>query len=73
MSDIKNLPSTNLRKTKGRILARVDAEQKMLNSGPLGASRLIMNIAFDFMEKHPGLTWEEALLGAHAYFDRTHN
>ena len=52
MSNIVHSPS-HLRKLKGQTLSRFDSEQKMLSSGPLGTERLIMNIALDFMEKHP--------------------
>lgn len=72
MSNIIKSPS-ELRKLKGRTLARFDQEQKTLSSGPLGAQRLILNIALDFMEKHSNMTWEQALFAAKAYFDCTHN
>jgi hypothetical protein len=32
-----------------------------------------MNIALDFMEKHPHMSWPQAIFAAQAYFDRTHN
>ena len=41
------LATPELRKLKGRALARIDREQKMLASGPLGAERLVLNIALD--------------------------
>jgi len=72
MSNI--IPSaTHLRKLKGQILSRFDQEQKMLNSGPLGSDRLIINIALDFMEKYPNMSWSQAIFAAQAYCDRTHN
>ena len=71
------IPSTlstpELRKLKGRALARLDREQKMLASGSLGAERLILNIAMDYMERHPNMSWEQAIFAAQAYFDRAHN
>ena len=72
MSNIVHSPS-HLRKLKGQTLSRFDSEQKMLSSGPLGTERLIMNIALDFMEKHPHMSWPQAIFAAQAYFDRTHN
>lgn len=73
MSDNTN-PSVPVdRKLKGRALARIDREQKMISSGPLGAERLILNVAMDFMEKHPGMSWDQALLAAMGYCDRTHS
>lgn len=72
MSNVIKSPS-ELRKLKGRTLARFDQEQKILSSGPLGAQRLIMNIALDFMEKHSDMTLEQALFAAQAYCDRTHD
>ncbi|CQH23726.1 TPA: hypothetical protein ACPZMO_001451 [Yersinia enterocolitica] len=73
MSTKTDLTTPNLRKIKGRNLARLDNEQKMLSSGPLGEQRLILNIALDFMEKHPHMSWNEACFAAGAYYDRTHN
>lgn len=73
MSDNSNLPVPASRKLKGRALTRIDKEQKMINSGPLGAERLIFNVALDFMEKHPGMPWEQALVAAIGYCDRTHS
>ncbi|EHK1727453.1 hypothetical protein KV860_004389 [Escherichia coli] len=43
------------RKTKGRALTRIDQEYKIINSGPLGSERLLINVALDFMEKYRGL------------------
>ncbi len=67
------LATPDLRKLKGRSLVRLDQEQKMLGSGPLGAERLLMNIALDYMERYPDMSWSEAIFGAQAYFDRAHN
>ena len=67
------LPISELRKLKGRALARIDREQKMLASGPLGTERLVLNIALDYMERHPGMTWSQAVFAAQAYCDRTHS
>ena len=74
MSDLVPTPytGTDLRKHKGRTLARIDREQQMLNSGPLGAERLVLNIAIDFMERHPGMNMEQAIFAAQAYCDRAH-
>lgn len=72
MSNFIHSPS-DLRTMKGRTLSRFDHEQKMQGSGPLGVQRLIINIALDFMEKHPNMSWEQALFAAQAYFDRTYN
>ncbi|MEN3812050.1 hypothetical protein ABH309_05070 [Chromobacterium piscinae] len=67
------LATSELRKLKGRALARIDREQKMLASGPLGAERLVLNIALDYMERHPGMTWSQAVFAAQTYCDRTHS
>jgi hypothetical protein len=66
------LTTSDIRKLKGRSLARIDREQKMLASGSLGAERLIFNIALDYMERHPGMSWSQAVFAAQAYCDRTH-
>lgn len=71
MSSNTKLTIHQSRRLKGKALARIDREQKMLESGRLGASRLVMNIALDFQEKYPNMTWEEALLAARGYVDRT--
>lgn len=73
MSNLIPRSSPELRKLKGRALARLDHEQKMLSSGPLGTQRLLMNIALDYMEKHPDMAWENALFAAQAYCDRAHS
>jgi hypothetical protein len=67
------LPTSELRKLKGRSLTRIDREQKMLASGPLGAERLVLNIAVDYMERHPGMPWSNAVFAAQAYCDRAHS
>lgn len=67
------LPTNELRKLKGRALTRLDSEQKMLASGPLGAERLVLNIAVDFMERHPSMSWSKAIFAAEAYCDRAHS
>lgn len=74
MTDLVPSPLTtsDIRKLKGRSLTRIDREQKMLASGPLGAERLVLNIALDFMERHPGMSWSQAVFAAQAYCDRTH-
>lgn len=75
MTDIVPSPlaTAELRKLKGRTLARIDREQKVLASGPLGAERLILNVALDFMESHPGMSWSQAIFAAQAYCDRAHS
>lgn len=75
MTDIVPSPlaSSELRKLKGRTLARIDREQKMLASGPLGAERLVLNIAIDYMERHPGMPLSQAVFAAQAYCDRAHS
>ncbi len=73
MSDKPKFPVPASRKIKGRALTRIDQEQKMINSGSLGSERLLINVAFDFMEKHPGMSWEQALVAAMGYCERTHN
>lgn len=65
--------TSELRKLKGRTLARIDGEQKMLASGPLGAERLVLNIALDYMERHSGMTLSQAVFAAQAYCDRAHS
>lgn len=57
-------------KHKGKTLTRIDSEQKMRTSGPLGDQRLLVNIALDFMEKHQNMTFEQAMFAAKAYCDR---
>ncbi len=75
MTDIVPSPlaSSELRKLKGRTLARIDCEQKMLASGPLGAERLVLNVALDYMERHPGMPFSQAVFAAQAYCDRAHS
>ncbi len=75
MADLVPLPlaTSELRKLKGQALARIDREQKMLASGPLGPERLVLNIALDYMERHPGMPWSQAVFAAQAYCDRTHS
>ncbi|MFE4109431.1 hypothetical protein [Kosakonia sp. YIM B13611] len=73
MSDKTNLSVPVSRKLKGRALSRIDQEQKMISSGPLGKERLILNIALDFMEKHPGMSLEHAMIASVGYCDRTHS
>lgn len=67
------LSTSDLRKLKGRALTRIDDEQKMLASGQLGAQRLVLNIALDYMERHPGMAWSQAVFAAQAYCDRAHS
>lgn len=67
------LPTLELRKLKGRALTRIDNEQKMLTSGPLGTERLVLNIALDYMERHPSMSLSEAIFAAQAYCDRAHS
>ena len=67
------LATSDLRKLKGRALARIDQEQKMLASGPLGAERLVLNIALDYMERYPGMSRSQAIFAAQAYCDRAHS
>lgn len=66
------LPTHELRKLKGRALTRLDSEQKMLASGPLGPERLVLNIAIDYKERHPSMSWDMAVFAAQAYCDRAH-
>jgi hypothetical protein len=75
MTDIvpSPLPIHELRKLKGRALTRLDSEQKMLASGPRGAERLVLNIAVDYMERHPSMSWSQAVFAARAYCDRAHS
>lgn len=73
MSNFPSIPTTETpQKCKGHSLSRIDNELKMLHSGQHGPDRLIHNIAFDFMEKHPGMPWDAALFAARAYCDRTY-
>lgn len=67
------LPTFERRKHKGRTLARIDSEQKMLASGPLGRERLVLNIAIEYMERHPGMSFDQAVFAAQAYCDRAHS
>jgi len=71
MSRNTKLTIQQSRRLKGEALTRIDREQKMLESGRLGVPRLVMNIALDFQEKYPNMTWEEALQAAFGYVDRT--
>lgn len=64
--------SPEFRKLKGRTLTRLDSEQKVLASGPLGPERLLLNIALDFMERHPDMRIDQAVFAAQAYCDRAH-
>ena len=54
------LNSQQQRKQKGRNLAKQDRDLKMLNSGPLGAKRLVVNKALDLQEAYPSLNDEDA-------------
>ncbi|MCK9398326.1 MAG: hypothetical protein M0Q44_22415 [Methylobacter sp.] len=45
---------------KGKLLKRADEDLKILNSGPLGPKRLLLNRILDLQEKIPGLTDEDA-------------
>ncbi len=73
MSQDKNLSVFSSRKHKGQALARIDQERKMLESGSHGVQRLVLNIAVDFIEKYPSMSWEQALAAAWGYCDRTYN
>jgi hypothetical protein len=75
MKDLVSSPlaTPELRKLKGRALTRIDSEQKMLASGPLGAERLVLNIALDYMERHSGMSLKDAVFAAEAYCDRAHS
>ncbi|TIK64139.1 hypothetical protein E4416_17170 [Stenotrophomonas maltophilia] len=75
MTDLTSsaLATSERRKHKGRTLARIDSEQRMLASGPLGPERLILNIAIDYMERHPGMSFGQAVVAAQAYCDRAHS
>lgn len=60
-SALSTSPDLNLqRKQKGKALKRVDADFKMLNSGPLGAKRLLANTSIDLQEAIPNLSDEDA-------------
>lgn len=72
MSNSTEISTSELRKLKGKALTRIDREQKVLHSGQYGVPRLVMNIALDFMEKYPTMSWGDALFAAQAYCDRTH-
>jgi len=72
MSSNQNLSTLQSRQLKGQSLARIDREQKILNSGPLGSQRLLINIAIDFMEKYPQMTYEQAIIAAFGYCDHTY-
>jgi hypothetical protein len=60
------------RKRKGKILKQIDRDLQVIGSGPLGAKRLIINIAIDFQESDPSLSWEDAGKMACGYFQRLH-
>ena len=70
MSTSTNLTTFQSRKVKGQTLTKIDREQKILNSGPLGSQRLLLNIALDFMEKYPQMTFEQAQRAAFGYCDQ---
>lgn len=72
MSNNTNLALQENRRIKGTALARIDRELKMLQSGPLGRTRLEMNIALDFLEQHPDITPEQAGIAAAGYVSRTY-
>lgn len=71
MSSNTNLQLQQNRRTKGTALARIDRELKMLESGPLGPTRLAMNISLDFLEQYPDITPEQAGIAAAGYISRT--
>lgn len=63
MSDLNfpiNIDPQQHRKLKGRNLAKQDQDLKMINSGPLGAKRLVLNKAIDLQEKIPELCDDDA-------------
>lgn len=63
MSDFNfptQLNSQQQKKQKGRNLAKQDRDLKMLNSGPLGAKRLVANKAIDLQEMYPNLSDNDA-------------
>jgi hypothetical protein len=73
MGDNKQLPQIVLqRKKKGQLLKQVDLENRTIESGPLGETRLILNIALDFQEQFPGLSWDDAGKMAIGYYQRVH-
>jgi hypothetical protein len=55
-----NLDSQQQKKLKGRNLAKQDRDLKMINSGPLGTKRLVMNKALDLQEAYPDLSDNDA-------------
>ncbi len=63
MSDF-NFPtqfnSQQQRKQKGLNLAKQDRDLKMINSGPLGAKRLVVNKALDLQEMYSELSDDDA-------------
>lgn len=65
-------PVSAQRKQKGRILKQIDSDLQMLGSGSLGVKRLILNIAIDFQESDPGLSWDDAGRMAYGYFKRVY-
>lgn len=60
------------RKLKGRVLKQIDADLQILGSGSLGVKRLILNIAIDFQESDPALSWDDAGRMAYGYFKRVY-
>ncbi|MGN2612513.1 hypothetical protein ACTFQ6_12025 [Aliivibrio fischeri] len=75
--DISKFPiSSDLkqqRKQKGRNLAKHDHDIKMINSGPLGTKRLVMNKAIDLQEMYPELSDEDAKKMALGYCTLNYN
>lgn len=61
------------RKSKGQVLKQYDRERKVIDSGPRGTQRLLVNIAIDFQEQIPGLSWDDALKMALGYCQRIHS
>lgn len=59
--DNHTLTLTSQRKQqKGQLLKRADEDLKILNSGPLGQKRLLLNRMLDLQEKIPSLSDEDA-------------
>lgn len=59
-----NFPATlnshQQKKIKGLNLVKQDRDLKMLNSGPLGAKRLVANKAIDLQEMYPEISENDA-------------
>ncbi|ODQ00620.1 hypothetical protein [Salinivibrio sp. SS2] len=71
MDNHNNFPQPiDRRKRKGQALKQIDRDLRTIDSGRLGSQRLVINIALDFQEEFPNLSWDDAIKMAIGYYQR---